>query len=111
MREPLNYRSIGHLKGAERLIRPVEPRYVPFGNERRDLETVVPIESVRAGDEQVLAAAGAKPSTYPVIDIGRLAEFPTVRSVIATTDIVTERSLREVQELMSPFALLPSEQV
>ena len=62
--------------------------------------SVVPIEAVAASDAQVLAACeGGKVGT-PVIDLDVLADFPTVESVVASTEVRTGRALPGIRELL-----------
>src|SRR5207302_698593 len=50
-------------------------------------QNIVPIESVAAGDKQVLAACEPKKHDQPLINLDVLADFPSVESVIASTKI------------------------
>ena len=71
---------------------------VPTG--RVDGGRLIPIESVQAGDEQVFAARLPHGSGELVIDLDRLAEFPSVRSVVASTTVRAGRSLPQIEELL-----------
>jgi hypothetical protein len=69
---------------------------------------VVPIEAVAAGDVQVLAACEQGKQRTPVIDLDVLADFPTVESVVATTQLQAGRELPHIRELLLyPTAPLP----
>ena len=61
---------------------------------------IVPIEAVRDGDEQVIAAREPGKIGEPVIDIGVLSDVPSVESVVASTRIVSECELPRIRELL-----------
>src|SRR5258708_4739491 len=61
---------------------------------------VVPIEAVRPGDEQVLAARETGKIGAPRIDLEILAQIPSVESVVATTPVWTARELPQIRELI-----------
>ncbi len=70
--------------------------------------TVVPIEAVAAGDGQVLAACEIGKERTPVIDLDVLVDFPTVESVIASTQVRASRQLPDIRELLLyPTAPIP----
>jgi len=91
---------------ADRLRRPAVVQRLTFdelalpGPAFRDTRHLVPIESVRAGDEQVFAARGQRGSGEPVIDLDPLADHPSVRSVVASTTVRARRPLPQVDELL-----------
>jgi len=95
----------GRLDDAERQRRPAVIRRLTFedlarpGAHIRDTSHLVPIESVQAGDEQVFAARGARIGE-PTIDLDPLADYPSVRSVVASTEIRARRALPNVRELL-----------
>ena len=63
--------------------------------------SMVPIEAVAPGDKQVLAAQELAGKTgTPVIDLDRLADFPSVESVVASTLVQAGRDLPHVRELL-----------
>jgi hypothetical protein len=62
--------------------------------------SIVPIEAVAAGDVQVLAAGEPKSMNRPVIDLDVLADFPSVESVVATTQVRASRDLPHIRELL-----------
>jgi hypothetical protein len=66
----------------------------------RGYARIVPIESVQPGDEQVFAARAPRPAIGPLIDLDVLAQYPTVRSVVASTSVRTARALPSVSELL-----------
>lgn len=69
---------------------------------------VVPIEAVAAGDVQVLAACEQGKQSTPVIDLDVLADFPTIESVIASTQLRASRQLPDIRELLLyPTAPIP----
>jgi len=71
---------------------------VPAG--RVDGGRLIPIESVQPGDEQVFAARLPPGSGETVIDLDRLAEFPSVRSVVASATVRAGRPLPHIEELL-----------
>jgi len=62
--------------------------------------SIVPIEAVRAGDAQVLAAGEPKSVNGPMIDLDVLADFPSVESVVATAQVRARRDLPHIRELL-----------
>jgi hypothetical protein len=66
----------------------------------RGYDAIVPIESVRAGDEQVFAARAPRRASGPIIDLDVLAEYPTVDSIVVSTPVRTSRELPNVTELL-----------
>jgi hypothetical protein len=62
--------------------------------------TIVPIEAVRAGDVQVLAAGEPKNPGVPIIDLNVLADFPSVESVVASTRVRASRDLPQIKQLL-----------
>lgn len=104
MTEPETLNRYGMLDDSERRVRPAEARRVSFEalfQGSVNFTGLVPIESVRAGDEQVLAARGRGHLELPAIDIGTLADFPTVRSLVASTPVETAVPLIQVEELLT----------
>jgi hypothetical protein len=63
---------------------------------------VIPMEAVRAGDIQVVAARelGAAPLPGLTIDLDPLADFPSVESVIASARVKASRPLPHIRELL-----------
>jgi len=63
--------------------------------------SIVPIEAVVAGDSQVLAAREeGRRDEMPTIDLGVLADFPSVESVVASTRLEASRDVPHVKELL-----------
>jgi hypothetical protein len=60
----------------------------------------VPIESVRPGDEQVLAARGPDRADEPPIDLEPLADCPSVHSIVSSTTLRLRRPLQHITELL-----------
>lgn len=90
--------------GAQRLRRPEVRSRATF---QRLLETwgrvldqsLVPIEAVRPGDQQVVAASYPAEMNVPVISLDSLGAFPEVTSVVASTMIEAHRPLPSIREL------------
>lgn len=61
---------------------------------------MVPVEAARTGDTQVLAARYPGRIADPVVDLDRLAELPSVDSLIASTDVRAGRPLPYLRELL-----------
>ncbi len=100
-------RALDELDEAGRLHRPAPVDRVTFGDlaapvphGRVDGRRLVPIESVQAGDEQVFAARLPRRYGEPVIDLDRLADFPSVRSIVASTAVRASRVLPRIEELL-----------
>jgi len=66
----------------------------------RSTSSVIPIEAVAFGDMQVLAAGERTGSGTPVIDLDVLADFPTVESVVVSTQIRASREIPNIRELL-----------
>ena len=87
------------LDDADRRRRPETVRRLTFeelaapGPTFRDTRYLVPIESVEAGDAQVLAARSAR-FGEPIIDLDPLAAFPTVRSTSRPRSFEREHRFR-----------------
>ena len=64
---------------------------------------IVPIEAVASGDQQVIAAREPSRFGEPVIDLGALADFPSVESVVASTRIECSRETPNVCELLLTY--------
>ena len=62
--------------------------------------SVVPIEAVKTGDRQVLAACEQGRAGTPVIDLDVLTEFPAVESVVVSTRLRASRQLPNIRELL-----------
>jgi hypothetical protein len=96
----------------ERKTRPLQIQRFNFGDllqshfktrERtgREGNFIVPIEAVRPGDTQVLAAAEPRTNPRrPVIAIDGLARIPSVESVVSSTEVTLGTRLRSVTELL-----------
>ncbi|HTI38961.1 MAG TPA: hypothetical protein VL484_15455 [Vicinamibacterales bacterium] len=99
-------RRYGALDDEERSQRPASIRPLSFeelttpGPQFRDTSGVVPIESVRTGDTQVLAARGVRTDANHAIDLDVLADFPSVTSVVATTLVRAARPLPTITDLL-----------
>lgn len=115
---------------AERTTRPSEVQRLGFGDllqsrlktRRRhpdDGFRIVPIESVRPGDTQVIAAAEPRSlPPAPRITLDDLSSIPSVESIVASTELTLNTTLPLVTELIlvhpAPvpepgfFALLPN---
>jgi hypothetical protein len=98
--------GIEELEGAERR-RPLDVHRVVFDDlvepgprSRIEARSLIPIESVQPGDEQVLAARLPSRIGEPVIDLDPLAALPSVRSVVASTTVRARRALPDVEELL-----------
>lgn len=95
-----------YLDDDSRRRRPAEIRPVTFegmaapGPHFVDIDGIVPIEIVEHGDAQVVAACRRPPAQTTGIDLGPLADYPSVRSVVASAPLVLGRSLPNVQELL-----------
>jgi hypothetical protein len=61
---------------------------------------IVPIEAVASGDTQVFAARKPDKGNAPVIDLGVLADFPSVESIVASTHIRTAHELPAIREVI-----------
>ena len=92
--------GIEELEGAERR-RPSDVNRVVFDalvepgpRSRVEARSLIPIETVQPGDEQVLAARLPHRIGEPVIDLDLLATLPSVRSVVASTTVRARRALR-----------------
>lgn len=97
-------------EGPPRLWRPVDPVFTTFddvwnanfGKAGPLKLRVVPLEALRPGDEQVIAAG--YPQRFagfgPAMSLDRLAEFPTVCSVVASTIVTARRPLPNVRHLI-----------
>ena len=101
---PPDGRRYGALTDAQRQERPTVIRPSMFPGDAtpadsRDARFLVPIESVRSGDQQVLAARGPRPADR-VIDLDALVDYPTVTSVVATTSVRARRPLPHMSELL-----------
>jgi hypothetical protein len=103
----MTFRQYGVLNDAERYERPKTVRLLTLGGLAEpgkpsflDTSAIVPIESVVAGDEQVLAARGPRPIPEPVINLDALANHTSVRSVVAATRIKASRTLPHISELL-----------
>lgn len=98
--------GIEELEEAERRRPPDVHRVVfddlvePGPRSRIEARSLIPIESVRPGDEQVLAARLPRRIGEPVIDLDPLAALPSVRSVVASTTVRVRRALPHVEELL-----------
>jgi hypothetical protein len=96
----------------ERKTRPLQIQRFNFGDllqshfktrERtgREGNFIVPIEAVRPGDTQVLAAAEPRTNPRrPVIAIDGLAPIPSVESVVSSTEVTLGTRLPSVTELL-----------
>lgn len=62
-------------------------------------DSLVPIEAVRPGDQQVVAASHPKRLNFPVVALDSLAALPEVTSVVASTIVEAHRPLPSVREL------------
>jgi hypothetical protein len=86
--------------------RPAEPRVLAFEDVGRvakggtRLEDIVPIEHVRDGDVQVRAGHPRRYGPQPPVDLDLLAEYPSVRSVVATTVVHARRPLPNIVVLI-----------
>jgi len=104
--EDRDRRRFDVIDDADRLHRPAVVRRLTYeelalpGPAFRDTRHLVPIESVRAGDEQVFAARGRRGPGEPVLDLDLLADYPSVRSVVASTTVRARRPLPQVDELL-----------
>lgn len=74
--------------------------FIPKGMPGRGEHCVIPIEAAVSGDEQVLAAAERGSRGKLVINLDRLAEIPSVQSVIACTQVEAGRDQPELRELL-----------
>lgn len=54
--------------------------------------SIVPVDAVAAGDAQVLAAREQDKERTPVIDLDVLADFPALKSVVASTRLRASRT-------------------
>ena len=95
------------LDEAERRQRPASIRPLTFdeltkpGPTFRNTQYLVPIESVQEGDDQVFAArAKGAPQGEPVIDLDTLADYPTIRSIVASTTVRAGRPLPGISEVL-----------
>src|SRR5215471_8453610 len=101
---PGGIRRYGVLSDIERHERPLAVLRLTFdelaepGPAFRDTSAIVPIESVRSGDLQVLAARGLRVTEERTIDLDVLADYPTVASVVASTLVQATRTLPHVSE-------------
>src|SRR5262244_248715 len=100
-------RQYGVLNDTERRERPRTVRLLTLGEMAEpgqpsflDTSGIVPIEAVVAGDEQVLAARGPRPIPEPVINLDVLANYESVRSVVASTRIEASRTPPHISELL-----------
>src|SRR5215468_10007961 len=90
-RPPDPRRLIPELSEEERRQRPSEVRPLTFEDmvspthHFRVVRFLVPIESVRAGDDQVFAARWPRQPRESVIDLDGLLEYPSVRSVVVSS--------------------------
>lgn len=95
------------LDGNERGQRPVSPRRLTFGSlmatevaPRTDCRGLIPIEVVQPGDEQVFAARWPHQRDTPIIDLDKLADVPSVTSIVASTVVRARRTIPQVRELL-----------
>src|SRR3954454_11397826 len=99
-------RRYGMLDDDERLVRPQTIRQLTFddltrpGPTFRDSSDIIPIESARAGDAQVLAARSPKTSREHVIDLDGLSQYLSVTSIVATTRVQARQLLPQISELL-----------
>lgn len=98
---------VEELTEADRHRRPASVRPLAFADLARpgprlrvDGLSLIPIESVRPGDEQVFAARLPRRPGEPVVDLTPLAGCPSVRSVVASTIVVASRPLPQIAELL-----------
>ena len=61
---------------------------------------IVPIETVQPGDTQVFAAREERKYHSPLISLDELANFPSVRSVVASTSLELHCPLPQISELL-----------
>lgn len=96
-------------RGPRRLQRPSKPVLTTFddvwnaefGRAGPLKLRAVPIEAVRAGDRQVIAAGYPEDMGYgPVLPLDKLADFSDVCSVLASTIVTAGRPLRNVRHLI-----------
>ena len=66
---------------------------------------IVPIEAVVAGDMQVLAAQEPTNSKTPVIDLDILSNFPSVESLVISTQVRATRDLPHIRELLFAYVV------
>ena len=66
---------------------------------------IVPIEAVDAGDMQVLAAQEPTNSKTPVIDLDILSNFPSVESLVISTQVRATRDLPHIRELLFAYVV------
>ena len=98
-------RRFDRLSDVERRERPREIHALTFddlarpGPTFRDTSHLVPIESVQAGDRQVFAARGDRLSV-PVIALDGLDSYPSVESIVASTEVRTRIPLPHIRELL-----------
>jgi hypothetical protein len=99
--------GLDELDEEERRRRPPAVHRVAFddlvtpGPRRRvDGYALVPIESLRPGDEQVFAARFPRRVGEPVLDLDPLAADPSVRSIVASTTVRARRPLPGLEELL-----------
>jgi len=66
----------------------------------REAYQIVPIEAVRPGDTQVFAAREERKYHSPLISLDVLTNFPSVRSIVASTSLELHCPLPQVSELL-----------
>jgi len=98
-------RRFDRLSDLERRERPRDVRALTFddlarpGPTFRDTSHLVPIESVQTGDRQVFAARSDRLG-MPLIDLDGLASYPTVESIVASTEVRARTPLPHIRELL-----------
>ncbi len=99
--------GLAELDETERRGRPRVPRRIAFDDfgapgprPRIDGRSLIPIESVQPGDEQVFAARLPGRIGEPVLALDPLAGFPSVSSVVASTAVCAGRPLPQISELL-----------
>ena len=98
-------RRVDRLSDVERRERPRDVRALTFddlarpGPTFRDTSHLVPIESVQTGDCQVFAAR-SDGLGMPLIDLDGLASYPTVESIVASTEVRARTPLPHIRELL-----------
>lgn len=99
-------RRYGVLEDAERGVRPETVHRLTFedvsapGPAFRDTSGIVPIESVRDGDAQVLAARSPRSLPERLIDLDALRGYPSVTSVVATTSVQARQERPQITDLL-----------
>src|SRR5262245_19982669 len=99
-------RRYGVLEDVERGVRPETVRRLTFedvsapGPAFRDTSGIVPIESVRDGDAQVLAARSPHSLPEHLIDLDALRSYSSVTSVVATSRVQAREELPQITDLL-----------